>query len=153
MSFHLDSYLAGFFDGEGTICVSRKTKHNSFDLKVCVGQKECRVLKLLRSRFGGKIYLLHSHGEPQIYQWDARRKSSIAKFLKAMTPLLVIKKEEAIMAMEFLKIMKKRRYGKYWKYAHSDEHRKIKCRIYEDMKQAKIMRGQIHWQPPLFSNQ
>ena len=48
-------YLAGFFDGNGCVCMSRKSLHNSGRLSMSQSLPCARILLLFRDAFGGSI--------------------------------------------------------------------------------------------------
>jgi hypothetical protein len=97
----LDAYLAGFFDGEGSISIIRRKPHGHV-LHVDVGQIDRRPLELLRSRFGGSIQLQrrHSFGRRDLWYWKTGSQNAVP-FLEAMLPYLIVKREQAELALRF----------------------------------------------------
>lgn len=102
---HKLAYIAGIFDGEGSIGVSiarpkgaRKT--NSYRVRMRVSMCDDRAIILLQELFGGKIKT-HQPSNPKhklqydwmLRSWDARQA------LKELLPFLVIKKERAEVAI------------------------------------------------------
>lgn len=102
----LVSYLAGFFDGEGTVSIStRKSGRESFAMKIQVGQMERAPLELFQGRFGGNIYTSTRSGEKSLLLWSLCRRDKRRAFLETMTPHLRSKKYEAQLGMRFLDVM------------------------------------------------
>jgi len=95
-------YAAGFFDGEGCITIVRNKNSNSFALNVGINNTAYLPLKLICDRFGGSVRFRKSvnpNWRPQ-WQWQAVCKNAYY-FLSSILPLLLIKKEEAKLAIEF----------------------------------------------------
>ncbi len=97
------SYLAGFFDGEGTVNISRpKSSRMPHTLYVSIANTDLEVIKKLPSIFGGSTYMkkrVESHHRP-LMVWSAPALSGQG-FLKAVLPYLKIKKRQAEIAIEF----------------------------------------------------
>lgn len=100
------SYLAGFFDGEGSINIlTRPRKQNiEYSLTVAIGQKDGATLDWIVDNFGGKVYLVKRDGT---YYWVCTHKRAIV-FLKQMLPFLQYKKPQAEVAIKFYRDMPKR---------------------------------------------
>src|SRR5690348_6559177 len=97
------SYMAGFFDGEGTVGIkfiksSRKVPlHSPY---VTVSQVTPGVLRWMREYFGGSIYLKPPSAKGQgIWCWQLSQRLAI-NFLKEIQPYLRIKKAEAELVIE-----------------------------------------------------
>lgn len=99
-------YIAGLLDGEGCITIEkskRKGKRNfSFDLRVTIVNKCKKVLELIHQQFNGSL-IPRNHTKPQhSICWTWTITSNKAKeFLNLILPFMVIKKEEAKVAIEF----------------------------------------------------
>lgn len=151
------SYLAGFFDGEGTVCISRRKDkgRDSFDLRICVGQKDIRPLELFKKRFGGRIYVQRRKGNLWIYQWEC--KYGKRDFLKAMIPHLRFKKEEAKIAEKYLSYAALLANGRYHTNLTPENHKQrvlcyLKCKqIKRDKVKMPEDRG-VHVQAELLRN-
>ena len=92
------AYFAGIFDGEGTIGICHSNKHRkSRQLQIAVGQtiKGYPVLRRLEEKFGGGIY-------PGIRckRWCINGKKA-GDFLALVLPYMLIKRDEAELALEF----------------------------------------------------
>ncbi|GAH99585.1 unnamed protein product, partial [marine sediment metagenome] len=96
------AYLAGFFDGEG--CVLLKFNYSaggpSSYLSVQLANVFPAPLYLCQRIFGGKVSLAKSrHGCNAVYQWGVYSKKA-ETFLTVVLPYLIIKKEEAVLALQ-----------------------------------------------------
>jgi len=101
------AYLAGIFDGEGSVYINKTSSPHSlklwerktpnYALNCGVTNSYRGVLEIFQKLFGGSIYDRKSH---QVY--DYRIDRIMAKeMLKNLLPYLVIKKEQARIAIEF----------------------------------------------------
>jgi hypothetical protein len=117
-------YVAGIVDGEGTITICRseydahkkfKTKSGEihtydthcigFHAKISVKNTDVRLMKWLQSRFGGEYYE-DKNRQPNwkiAYVWHHLAESK-QEFLLAILPYLIMKREQALLALEFLRI-------------------------------------------------
>jgi len=117
-------YVAGIVDGEGTItvCRSEYVAHKKrvskkgdvrlydsptvgFHVKVSVKNTDTRLMKWLKSRFGGEYYECKSEKETwkNSFVWHHKAESK-QEFLLAILPYLIVKREQAIVALEFLRL-------------------------------------------------
>src|ERR1019366_7280555 len=114
-------YAAGLVDGEGTITVCRseydsvvKNRNNKvyhhigFHVKVSIKNTDERLMKWLQSRFGGEYYTDESSLKKNptwkpSFVWHHAAKDK-EPFLLAILPYLIIKKEQAILALEFIRL-------------------------------------------------
>jgi hypothetical protein len=106
------SYVAGFFDGEGSIqlYMAMRANKNGKDylrsqLYVSVTQLDPTVLNRLKDEFGGNVYerrprATKSGEEHRRWDWVATSKVALS-FLEAIRPYLIVKAEEADCAIEF----------------------------------------------------
>lgn len=110
-----NEYLAGFFDGEGTIFISQQgPKGASFNLRAAIAQKQTgqvRVLEEIRNFLGyGKIDYNKSEKLSQLYF----NVEDTISFLKKILPYLVVKNSQARLGLQFAKYKKDNRgRGKY----------------------------------------
>jgi intein/homing endonuclease len=93
------SYLAGFFDGEGSInIITRKRRINpEYTLSVAIGQKDGKTLDWIRENFGGNVYLVKRDGS---FFWIITNQQAL-KFLLMIYPYLQYKKPQAELAIKF----------------------------------------------------
>ena len=117
-------YVAGIIDGEGTITIGRSEyiahkKHIAksgdvreydsptigFHVKVSVKNTDVRLIKWLKFRFGGEYYESKADKETwkNTFVWHHRAESK-QEFLLAILPYLIVKREQAIVALEFLRL-------------------------------------------------
>lgn len=92
----LTAYLAGFFDGEGCITVS---KNGSISLGVVNTSKE--VLDLFVERFGGVVQDRKQVVNKRQYVWRAYGETAVF-ILEKLLPHLIEKKEQALTALEWM---------------------------------------------------
>lgn len=99
-------YLAGFFDGEGTILITRRYRKNLRGAKLYLS---CRVVNtnesIVRDFFkiwSGSIYKKKPEKEwhQQTFTWQVNAMKA-EKFLRDIIPYIRQKKDEAITAIEF----------------------------------------------------
>ncbi len=114
------AWVAGFFDGEGSIVIQRHKKYRNhkryiiFELVVQVNNTFPEVIYLLQRWFGGsvhkrKIQQQFPHWKPQ-YQWKVGSLQA-HQFIKAIYPYAKVKKGQIELALKFRKTKKKRMIG------------------------------------------
>lgn len=92
-------YAAGFFDGEGSICIERPGKNHGHRLKLFVTQKLIRApLDFCFERWGGRVH--ESKARPGVFTWQIEQAAALP-FLKAIEPFLLVKREQARIAIDF----------------------------------------------------
>jgi hypothetical protein len=102
-------YLAGFFDGEGCINISRGNGTSYYLLQVQVSNTRREVLDAFQDRFGGSIVKqLRNGNHKDIYIWKVEA-AKAESFLIEMSSRLVLKRKQAELALEFRSFFK----GKY----------------------------------------
>ncbi len=101
------SYIAGFFDGEGSINITvRKRKHFSLEhsLHVAIGQKDGKTLDWIVDCLGGNVSIVKRDGS---YFWYCSNTQAYL-FLKEIYPYLQYKKPQAEVALKFYEGKNKR---------------------------------------------
>jgi hypothetical protein len=102
------SYVAGFFDGEGSInilkVIRKRQKAPEYTLMVAIGQKDGKTLDWLSDNFGGNVYLVKRDGS--FYWAISNRKAE--KLLRQLLPYLQYKKPQAELALTIYDEMPKR---------------------------------------------
>jgi len=100
------SYLAGFFDGEGCIGVTRGHGTSYYLLTVSVTNTKREVLEIYRHVFGGSIVKTKREvGHKDCYVWKVQsRKAEL--FLIAMHGRLMLKREQLETALQFRELFK-----------------------------------------------
>lgn len=94
------SYVAGFFDGEGSINISRRQRKSfspEHSLTVAIGQRDGETLDWIQEHFGGNLHQVKRDGS---YTWYCGNQKALA-FLKELFPFLRYKKPQAQLAISF----------------------------------------------------
>lgn len=96
------AYAAGIVDGEGCIAISENAKRTQFRIEVV--NSDPRVCVWLKERYGGSVYQKKHYGGSRhiVYSWIVVS-STAGEFITAIYPYLVIKKEQADIALAYLK--------------------------------------------------
>jgi hypothetical protein len=102
------AYIAGFFDGEGSITIHHNAGKSprglspNHTLQVSVANTDPRVIVWLRDCFGGRTVMRPSKVAKwrHVLQWIVRSNAA-AEFLKAILPFLRMKREQAEIAIIF----------------------------------------------------
>lgn len=106
-------YLAAMLDAEGTICMYMQStdskQPNHCSLQVVIYNTSVILMKWFVVNFGGKFYtrtkqtgLIKSRKDQ--YAWHPSGSKNREKILLGVLPYLVVKKEQAKIALEFLRI-------------------------------------------------
>ena len=99
------TYLAGFFDGEGHVSIISFVGHGykQYAARIHVTNTDLPSLEHYKSIYGGSI---RPHGKPkkQSYRWDLTINEDRTRFLLSMLPYLTVKKEEANIVLQFLRL-------------------------------------------------
>lgn len=98
------AWAAGFFDGEGTIAISRGYSKREgwgpyYSMKISASQRIRYPLDQLVRLFGGTV--CKSNGR-DIYIWTCATRDGV-RALREMLPFLTIKRDQAIVAIAFQK--------------------------------------------------
>lgn len=104
------AYIAGFFDGEGSVGINLTKVHGqSYAMAVCISQVDPRPLLFISSFFGGEVRISYSKdyrlGKRKLFYWRLYSKNA-KRFLIAILPYLINKKNEAEIAIEFQNLRK-----------------------------------------------
>jgi hypothetical protein len=91
-------YIAGFFEGEGSVNCTRYKGHLYRRRFVNIANKNKDVLLLIKKKYGGSIRL-KSNRVP-CWQFELTKKSEIKQFLEDMLPYLIIKREGALKCLK-----------------------------------------------------
>lgn len=103
------AYFAGIMDGEGTIGIyKRKPNHKSghknfiYRIEIRVTNTDVRLIEWLKTNFGGGIYPCTRQRANHKKAWEWRCGIGIGiKLLKETMPYLLLKKEQAHLAIKF----------------------------------------------------
>lgn len=103
-------YLAGFFDGEGSVTITTSGHFNLHVLRIFVTNTNENVLRNLQVAHGGRFESRTSKTSPKHWKpsfrlaWEGWR---AAWLLEGMMPHLIIKKPQAELGLEFWAFAKK----------------------------------------------
>ncbi len=103
------AYLAGLIDGEGSICISfrRWKKYGEVQTRasLVVYNTDLRMLTWIKERAGGMIYAINRKGSPDWRPSGHWRASELQAelLIEKLMPFLVIKKDQALVYLEFQK--------------------------------------------------
>jgi hypothetical protein len=96
------AYLAGFFDGEGSIYFVEAK--NTIRIDISLGNTFEPAIKAYQKVFGGHSRKRDPHnGILPIYEWKIGRQSDLETFLLSVLPYLVTKREQAKIALDFVR--------------------------------------------------
>lgn len=115
----IDSYFAGLFDGEGCISINktsggkRKYKRYGFQLRTSVTNTNLDVLYKLQDTYGGKVYIRNKKNARDYGNWITVSNQCI-KPLSLWLPHLIIKKNQALVALDFQKNRKTNKTDEEW---------------------------------------
>jgi hypothetical protein len=108
------AYLAGLIDGEGHIGIvmdSTKHQHNpdrsiGYAALLTIANTDLAIMKWLKQEFGGNYYLHKSYNQQhrKMYTWRMRGLKQLELLLLAFLPYLRIKREQAKVLLEFVRI-------------------------------------------------
>lgn len=114
-----NGYLSGIFDGEGCISivtylqkclVGGKTYwYNTTQMAISIFQTDERLMKWLMHHYGGRYTLRKSQNEKWKQGWSWSPPSNgLEPFLLSIIPHLLIKREQALVALEYVRLGKGR---------------------------------------------
>ncbi len=104
-------YVAGFFDGEGCVCITKTHRKirdtHEYVLSTGIGNTYAPILYYLKEEFGGYIHLNLSAKKRKatykpFFQWHITGKKARC-FLEKLLPYLIVKKEQAEIGIAFQK--------------------------------------------------
>ncbi|HET7070128.1 MAG TPA: hypothetical protein VFI40_04845 [Nocardioides sp.] len=99
-------YLAGFFDGEGSIHIGRRG-----GLQVNCAQRDMVPLQLLAVRFGGRV-MTQARGNKNPVSYWVIYGAAAARALEALKPYLIVKRAQAEVAITYQKTVGPRGYNR-----------------------------------------
>lgn len=96
------AYAAGLLDGEGYIGIDRRSRGNYHRVKVRVAITDRRIPRWLAEKFGGRCNTVYRYDDHRkdLHYWDCEG-ATLERFLPAVLPYLIIKREHALIALEF----------------------------------------------------
>lgn len=97
-------YIAGFFDGEGSVGVYTYGRNKPYALRTQIAQNKnelsTKLFLYLKSRFGGNITEQKTLSGNIKYNWQLNAEKA-CEFLKIIEPFMHIKKEQAKIAIKW----------------------------------------------------
>lgn len=105
------AYLAGFFDGEGTIIICKdKSRLGNVNYRLRVGASQVipAPITMLQDKFGGltQIHKKSSLSHRDIFTWQLHSQKA-KEFLKCLLPYLTVKRDQAMFAITWVDQNKK----------------------------------------------
>jgi hypothetical protein len=107
-------YVAGMLDAEGTIQITVHNRPNGITglgLQIVITNTDKRIMDWLVKNFGGKFYRRKNNrgfstlDSPDIYFWHLFGKGNQEAFLLGILPYITAKKQEAVLALEFARMV------------------------------------------------
>jgi hypothetical protein len=112
------AYLAAMMDGEGSFSISRGGRkpdplhghpkgYMNYQLKVCLGNTNRKLIDWLLDTVGGGCYVGHRPKTDKHkvgYNWQLHGKVEQKEMILGVLPYLLLKKEQALVALEMLAI-------------------------------------------------
>lgn len=137
------AYIAGFFDGEGGIGITRKLTHNSYQLRLSICNTNFEVIKLIHEITGGSLYFEKRVGDKQILQRQPIARLQIGgklaeKLLIDCLPYLIVKKPQAELGIEFSQwwwTLPRNKKGVMGRFAFTQEMWNTAEQYYEKMRE------------------
>ena len=117
-------YMAGLFDGEGCICLVKQRRTNSdlpiYSIRCVLAMCHKPIIHAIRAQFGG-LYSERKGNEKWRNSFSLQWTNNRAKpFLQELMPHLILKREEAEIALDFLENL--RHPGtSFWRKASKQE--------------------------------
>jgi hypothetical protein len=118
------AYVAGFFDGEGSVYIIKTSKRQKIYHNICVRltNTDKHIMILIKKWIGfGTIFmrkkLLH---RKRAYDFILKGRQG-ESFLKSILPFLIVKKKQALLALKFMSMKHKRFGGKNPKHILTDK--------------------------------
>ncbi len=110
------AYAAGIIDGEGCVNIAKQPGETirgySLVMRVVVTNCSKALIDFLVRTFGGRIYHYVSKGKRKEYWKWYLFTSNAANFLGTIMPYLIVKRQEAQLAIEFQQTKCSRKCGK-----------------------------------------
>ena len=111
------SYLAGIVDGEGSVNLSAYKRHEEtrsdgngpwrYSFNLSIVNTDLRLMKWLIKNFGGVYYTKGNGGNARwkiFYLWRPKGRRNIERLLLGILPYQVIKKEQSLLALEWIRL-------------------------------------------------
>lgn len=96
-------WLAGFFDGEGSVYIQKQASNGCYTVSVCITQSEPKILALVALKFGMKLASTRSVGR-QCYAVRLHGRM-VVPVLDYIKDHVVCKRRQVFAALEFANTM------------------------------------------------
>jgi hypothetical protein len=104
------AWMAGFFDGEGSVGLYRKKKDGEFyavTTRITIAQTDRRCLEPFFAAFGGSLSLVNrpdraASRHTQYWAWHCENTAGANVFLQTLRPYMRVKAAEADLVIEYL---------------------------------------------------
>lgn len=105
-------YVAGLFDGEGSVTSTMNRKTGQIQVRACVAMTDEHIIRLLHIAFGGYFGKQKKYAEhhKDTYAWYVTGNNLVA-FLQLVLPHLIVKREEAEVALKLQQALTERGRG------------------------------------------
>ncbi len=117
------AYVAGFFDGEGSVSIVRvqaggKSDYHKIIVTLTQATKYRSVLDRIHAEFGGQVINHHnltrvSRSWTEMTRWQLQKRSDIGTFLRTIQPFAIVKAEQIALGLEFLTSSNPKRGPRY----------------------------------------
>lgn len=96
------AYIAGLFDGEGSVTITRRKQWNYFFLTITITNTNKDVISKLQELLGGSVHhkIYKNPKYKQGWYWQANTKRA-GLILEKLLPYLIIKRGKAEIAIQF----------------------------------------------------
>ena len=102
-------YVAGIFDGEGSIGIHKRYYRESsrgflYYPKVRLGMtgEGTKIVTSLRKQFGGNIsWRIYKNTNKDLLTWTITSRKDVQGFLRQVIPFLIVKKAQSVVVMKF----------------------------------------------------
>ena len=122
------SYMAGFVDADGSISIVTVAKKKRYIPKVAATNCNYEIIELFKNNFGGKIRkrVRKNKNWRDCYEWSLTCRKA-GKVIEQLFPYLIIKKEQAALALQAIEIKSKSNAGLFrWRH---EEWKKIQTEL------------------------
>ncbi len=112
-----DEYIAGFFDGEGcissnlTYTTGKYEKYPWVSVRISISNTARDVLEAIRDKYGGSVCSKGGGKNKNCFHLRICGKDKMYKFLIAIYPYCIIKKEQISIALEFIESLRSENLG------------------------------------------
>ena len=107
---HDISYMAGIIDGEGCISINYARKSGEYRMRISITNTDRILLDWVQERYGGYIYERKKQMPhyKRKYEWCIFAHRPQRKFIEALAETLIIKRDRALIGLEFLNLVGQR---------------------------------------------